>query len=187
MKKMLFAAALGAVCAQAAAAETYVIDPTHTYPMFEISHLGFSTTRGGFNKTDGKIVLDRANKTGTVEITIDANSLTTPVQKLDEHLKNEDFFDVAKYPTISFKADRLVFDGDRLAAVPGELTMHGVTRPVTLTVTHFVCKEHPMLRKPHCGADAEATIRRSDWGISAYSPAVGEEVKLKIQVEATRQ
>lgn len=187
MKKMLLAAALATVGGSAIAADTYVIEPTHTYPMFEISHLGFSTTRGGFNKTDGKIVLDMAKKTGSVDIVIDANSLTTPVPKLDEHLKNEDFFDVEKYPTITFKSNQLTFEGDTLKSVTGDLTMHGVTKPVTLAVTHFVCKDHPMLKKPHCGADAEATIQRSDWGISTYSPAVGEDVKLKIQIEATRQ
>ncbi len=170
-----------------AAPETYVIDDTHTLSTFEVSHLGFWTTRGSFTRTQGTIVLDRAAKTGRIEVTIDANSLHTAVPKLTEHLKNPDFFDVAKYPTITFKSNQLEFDGDELEAVTGELTMHGVTRPVTLEITHFVCKEHPMKKVPHCGADAEATIRRSDWGISAYSPAIGEEVKLKIQVEASKQ
>lgn len=187
MKKMIAAAVVVAASGTAAAADTYVIDPTHTYPMFEISHLGFSTMRGGFNKTEGRIVLDTTKKTGSIDITIDATSLTTPVPKLDEHLKNEDFFEVAKYPTITFKSDQLAFEGDTLQSVTGDLSMHGVTRPVTLTVTHFACKEHPMLKKPHCGADAEVTIQRSEWGISAYSPAVGEDVQLKIQVEATKQ
>lgn len=187
MKKMLLATALCVAGGNVVAADTYVIEPTHTYPMFEISHLGFSTTRGGFDKTEGTIVLDRAKKTGSVDITIDTASLSTPVPKLDAHLKNEDFFDVAQYPTITFKSNRLVFEGDDLASVTGDLTMHGVTKPVTLAITHFACKEHPMLKKPHCGADAEATIRRSEWGITTYSPAVGEEVKLKIQVEATKQ
>ena len=185
--KFLLPVALAVASSTALAADTYVIDPTHTYPMFEISHLGFSTTRGGFNTTEGTVVLDLAKKSGSVDITIDANSLATPVPKLDEHLKNEDFFDVARYPTITFKSDQLAFEGDTLKSVTGELTMHGVTKPVTLAVTHFVCKEHPMMKKPHCGAEAEATIQRSDWGISTYSPAVGEDVKLKIQIEATRQ
>jgi polyisoprenoid-binding protein YceI len=187
MNKLLAAAALAVASAPAFAADTYVIDPTHTYPMFEVSHLGFSTTRGGFNKTGGTIVLDMAKKTGSVDIVIDATSLATPVPKLDDHLKNEDFFNVAKYPAITFKSNQLAFEGDALKSVTGDLTMHGVTRPVTLEVTHFVCKEHPMTKKPHCGADAHTTIKRSEWGITTYSPAVGEDVKLKIQVEATKQ
>lgn len=187
MKNPFLVTALCALSFGAAAADTYVIEPTHTYPMFEISHLGFSTTRGGFDKTEGTIVLDMAKKSGSVDITIDATSLSTPVPKLDAHLKNEDFFDVARYPTITFTSDQLVFEGESLTSVTGDLTMHGVTKPVTLAVTHFVCKDHPMTKKPHCGADAEATIQRSEWGISTYSPAVGEDVKLKIQVEATRQ
>ncbi len=187
MKPILLAAALAASCSAHAAGEVYQIEGKHTHPTFEISHLGFSTTRGGFTDTRGTVALDRAAKTGTVDITIDAASLQTAVPKLDEHLKSEEFFDIARYPTIRFQSDQLRFDGERLAEVRGELTMHGVTRPVTLTVTHFVCKDHPVRKTPHCGADAQATIRRSDWGISAFSPAIGEDVTLKIQVEAAKQ
>lgn len=187
MKKLLAASALTLASFAAVAADTYVIEPTHTYPMFEIDHLGFSTTRGGFDKTEGTIVLDTAKKTGSVDITIHTDSLRTPVVKLDEHLKKDDFFNVAKYPTITFKSSKLGFNGDALSEVTGDLTMLGVTKPVTLTVTHFACKQHPMLKKQHCGADAETKIKRSEWGLSSYSPAVGEEVTLKIQVEATKQ
>ena len=91
------------------------------------------------------------------------------------------------FPTITFKSNTLKFDGDRVVAVSGDLNMHGVTRPVTLEVTHFRCGEHPMKKVPHCGADAVATIKRSDWGITTYSPTIGEEVTLKIQVEASKQ
>lgn len=187
MKKLLAASLIAVSAAAGAAPETYVIDGTHTLPTFEVSHLGFSTTRGSFTSTQGTIVLDRAARSGSVDVTIDASSLHTAVPKLTEHLKNPDFFDVAKYPTITFKSNHLQFDGDALKSVSGELTMHGVTRPVTLQVTHFVCKEHPMRKVPHCGADAQATIQRSDWGMTTYSPAIGEEVTLKIQVEATKK
>lgn len=187
MKSLFTGVVLGAASFSAAAADPYVIDGTHTLPTFEVSHLGFSTTRGSFTDTRGTVVLDTARKSGSVDISIDAGSLSTAVPKLTEHLKNPDFFDVAKYPTITFKSSALKFDGDRLASVTGDLTMHGVTRPVTLEVTSFVCKEHPMRKVPHCGADAVATIQRSDWGITTYSPAIGEAVTLKIQVEATKQ
>lgn len=187
MKRLITVTALTTLSLAAAAADTYVLDPTHTRPSFEVSHLGFSTTRGAFTDTKGTVVLDMAAKKGSVDITINAASLQTAVPKLDDHLKNPDFFDVAKYPTITFRSDRLKFDGERLVSVSGDLTMHGVTRPVTLEVTHFVCKEHPMKKVPHCGADAVATIQRSDWGITTYSPAVGEDVTLKIQVEASKE
>ncbi|MFA5938474.1 MAG: YceI family protein [Sinimarinibacterium sp.] len=187
MKRFLAVLTLACASSLAGAADTYVIDPNHTLPMFEISHFGFSTTRGGFTGTKGTVVLDRAQKTGSVDIMIDVNSLQTAVPKLDEHLKKGDFFDVEMFPTITFKSNRLKFDGDTLVAVTGDLDMHGVSRPVTLDVTHFRCGEHPMKKVPHCGADAVATLKRSDWGITTYTPMIGEEVTLKIQVEATKQ
>ncbi|MDM4772384.1 YceI family protein [Solimonas sp. SE-A11] len=189
MKKSLLAAVLlsAATLTAQAAESTYKIDPTHTFPTFEISHLGFSTFRGRFDKTEGTITLDTAKKTGSVDVTIDANSISTGVPKLDEHLKNEDFFDTKKYPTITFKGSKFKFDGDKLDEVTGELTMHGVTKTVTLDVDDFVCKQHPMLGIWACGANLETKIKRSDWGISKYSPNVGEEVELKIEVEAHQQ
>jgi polyisoprenoid-binding protein YceI len=189
MKKSLLAAVLlsAATLTAQAAESTYKLDPTHTFPTFEISHLGFSTFRGRFDKTEGSITLDPAKKTGSVDVTIDANSISTGVAKLDEHLKNEDFFDTKKYPTITFKGTKFKFDGDKLDEVTGDLTMHGVTRPVTLDVDDFVCKQHPMLGIWACGANLEAKIKRSEWGISKYSPNVGEEVELKIEVEAHQQ
>ncbi|MEQ1439192.1 YceI family protein [Fontimonas sp. SYSU GA230001] len=186
MKRVLAVLALS-MSGPLAAADTYVIDPAHTLPSFEVSHFGFSTTRGGFTRTEGTITLDLKKKTGAIDVRIDAASLQTAVPKLDAHLKNPDFFDVEMYPAITFKSKSLKFDGDRLVAVTGDLDMHGVSKPVTLEVTHFRCGEHPIKKVPHCGADAVATIKRSDWGITTYSPAIGEDVTLKIQVEASRQ
>ena len=186
MKKILAAALLTAATLSAQAAD-YKLDPTHTFPSFEISHLGFSTFRGRFDKTEGTVTLDTAKKTGSVEATIDVSSISTGVAKLDEHLKGEDFFDAKKYPTITFKSSKLKFDGDKLDEVTGDLTMHGVTKPVTLDVDDFNCKQHPLAGVWACGANLEARIKRSDWGISKYSPGVGEEVTLKIEVEAHQQ
>jgi len=186
MKKfvVVFATLLPAFFTSAHAAETYAIDPTHTFPGFEINHLGFSTFRGRFDKTSGTITLDVAKKTGSADITIDVASVSTGVAKLDEHLLKDDFFDVAKYPTIVFKSKDFKFKGDKLSAVQGDLTMHGVTKPVTLTVSSFVCKEHPLKKIQACGADASVKIQRSQWGITTYSPNVGEEVTLQIEIEA---
>jgi polyisoprenoid-binding protein YceI len=169
-----------------AAPENYTIDSTHTFPSFEVSHMGFSTQRGRFNKTTGSIVLDRAAKKATVDITIDANSISTGLEKLEAHLRAEDFFDSAKYPTITFKSTGAKFKGDKLASVSGDLTMHGVTKPVTLNVTAFHCAPNPVYKKDACGADAVTTIKRSDFGINYALPAVSDEVKLLIQVEALK-
>jgi polyisoprenoid-binding protein YceI len=167
-----------------AAPENYTIDPKHTLPSFEINHLGFSTQRGRFNSTSGKITLDREAKRGTVLVTIDTASVDTGVAKLEEHLRAEDFFNVAQYPTMTFKSNNMKFNGDVPVAAEGELTMLGVTKPVTLTLTSFKCGPNPVAKKDACGADATATVKRSDFGMKYGLPAVGDEVKLMINVEA---
>jgi polyisoprenoid-binding protein YceI len=182
------AAALAAAVASLPlwAADSYTVDPRHTFPVYEISHFGWSTQRGRFDKTSGKITLDRSAKSGTIEVTIDTTSIDTGVEKLNEHLSSEDFFNVAKYPTITFKAAKIVFSGDAPASVPGELTILGVTKPATLTVTRFSCGQHPMLKKEVCGADATTTIKRSEFGMTKYLPALGDDVKLLLNVESIK-
>jgi polyisoprenoid-binding protein YceI len=113
--------------------------------------------------------------------------VSTGVGKLDEHLKSEDFLNVGKYPTISFKASKIAFDGDVPASVPGQITLLGVTKPATLTVTHFSCGPHPMLKKEVCGAEASTTLKRSEFGMTKYVPALGDDVKLLINVEAFKE
>ena len=170
------------------AADTYKIDSNHTYPSFEADHFGgLSNWRGKFDKTEGTIVVDRAAKTGTVDITIDANSLDFGHAKMNEHAKGPDMFDVAKYPTANYKG-KIVFKGDVPASVNGELTLHGVTKPVTLQINSFKCIQHPMLKREVCGADASATFNRADFGVD-YGIKMGfkPEVKLAIQVEAVKQ
>ncbi len=183
----MLCAALAALALPAAAApETYTVDPAHTYPNFEVNHLGFSTARGMFTDTRGKITLDREARTGKIEIVVNTASLYTGHAKRDEHLKNEDFFDVAKYPTMTFRSDRLRFHKGELNGAEGALTLLGKTLPVTLTLTSFNCGPNPITKKQVCGANAVADIKRSAWGMDAYVPAVGDEVHLEIQIEAIR-
>ena len=170
------------------AADTYKIDSNHTYPSFEADHFGgLSNWRGKFDKTEGTIVVDRANKTGNVDITIDANSLDFGHAKMNEHAKGPDMFDVAKYPNATYKG-KIEFKGDAPSTVDGELTLHGVTKPVTLHINSFKCIQHPMLKREVCGADASATFNRADFGVD-YGIKMGfkPEVKLAIQVEAVKQ
>ncbi|MDD5181096.1 MAG: YceI family protein [Gallionellaceae bacterium] len=170
-----------------AAPETYVIDGKHTLPRFEYSHFGYSTQLSRFDKVSGKIVVDRVAKTGSVDVTIDAKSVNTGSPLFNEHIQGEDFFDTAKYPAITYKSGSLKFDGDKLVAVEGELTVKGVTRPVTLTVTSFLCMPHPMLKKDACGANATAKIKRSEFNMGKHAPYVSDEVTLTIPVESVKE
>ena len=186
--KHLVAVLIAATAASAfAAPETYKIDPGHAYPSFEADHMGVSILRGKFNQTSGSVVLDRAAKTGSIDITIETDSLDFGHDKLNAHAKNADMFDVAKFPKATYKSKSITFKGDVPVAVEGELTLHGVTKPVTLTINKFKCIDHPMLKKEVCGADASAEFKRSDFGISYGLPRFAPEVKLAIQVEAVKE
>lgn len=185
MRRLLMAVSL-LFLSSTAFAEDYTVDPRHTYPSFEVNHMGLSTQRGRFDATGGKITLDSAARTGSVLIEIDARSISTGLGELEKHLKAEDFFNVEKHPKITFKSDRVEFDGDKPRAVHGELTMLGVTKPVTLSISSYNCRIHPMNKRFVCGADASATIKRSEFGMTYAIPAVSDEVRLSIQVEAFR-
>ncbi|WP_296951118.1 YceI family protein [uncultured Massilia sp.] len=188
LKHLGMALLAAAFASSAFAADTYKIETNHTYPSFEADHFGgLSTWRGKFNKSDGTIVLDRAAKTGTVDITIDATTIDFGHDKMNEHAKGPDMFDVAKFPTATYKG-KVVFKGDVPASVDGQLTLHGVTKPVTLAINKFKCIQHPMLKREVCGADASATFNRADFGVD-YGVKMGfnPEVKLAIQVEAVKQ
>jgi polyisoprenoid-binding protein YceI len=183
----LIALALAASTAMAAPV-TYNIDPKHTYPSFEADHMGgLSVWRGKFRSSSGTVTLDRAAHSGEVDITIDAASIDFGIESLNTHARSADMFDVAKYPTATYKGHLAKFVGDSPTAVDGELTLHGVTRPLQLTINSFLCKQNPMSKKEVCGADASTTFSRADFGIN-YNEAVGfrQEVKLSIQVEAVK-
>lgn len=185
MKKLITLAIAATLSTAAfAAPETYTIEGTHTFPRFEYSHFGYSTQLSRFDKTTGTITLDKAAKTGAVDVTIDATSVNTGYPLFNQHIQGEDFFDTAKYPTITYKSTKVNFDGDKPATIEGNLTVKGVTKPVTLTVTSFHCMPHPMLKKDACGANATATIKRSEFNAGKYAPYVGDDVKLTIAVEA---
>lgn len=170
-----------------AAPVTYVVDGTHTYPRFSYQHLGLSTQLSRFDKTTGTVVLDKAARTASVDIVIDMTSVDTGYATFDEHIQGPDFLDTAKHPTATFKSTKVKFDGDRPVAVDGQLTIKGITRPVTLQITRFVNMEHPMQKKDAIGADASVVIKRSDFNAGMYVPAVGDEVTISIALEALRQ
>jgi polyisoprenoid-binding protein YceI len=171
-----------------AAEESYVTDPVHSEPSYEIRHTIFSTQRGEFTKSTAKIMLDREAKKGSVEVTIDTTSVRSHDPRLDGILKGEDYFNVAKYPAMTFKSTGMHFDGDRLTGVDGELTMIGVTRPVALKVADFQCGENPFNKKPMCGAEVTTTIKRSEWGMkTGIGRSSGDDVKITIPIEAYRE
>jgi polyisoprenoid-binding protein YceI len=190
MNKIALAFVAGSLVTGLALAEpaTYNVDPAHTYPAFEADHMGgMSIWRGKFNSSSGKIVYDKAAKSGTVEITVDTKSINFGLDKMNEHAMSAEMFDVAKFPTAVFKGKLAKFKGEAPTEVQGELTLHGVTKPVTLKVLSFMCKPNPMTKKETCGADALATINREDFGVS-YGKAFGfkMEVTLRITVEAVK-
>jgi polyisoprenoid-binding protein YceI len=185
MKKTAIALVSATLATSALAApESYTVDPRHTWPVFEISHFGFSTQRGRFNKTSGKIVLDRAAKSGTVDLAIDTTSIDMGLDKWDEHLKSDEFFNVAKFPTMTFKSTKLVFEGDKVVGAEGDFTLLGVTKPVKLAVSGFRCGPNPVAKKDACGADISTTIKRSQFGMTKFAPNVGDDVKIVVPVEA---
>ena len=189
MKKQLAILALAAATAAPvfAAPETYGIEGTHTYPRFSYSHFGYSTQLSRFNKTTGTIVFDKAAKTGSVDIVIDTQSVDTGYATFDEHIQGEDFLDTAKYPTATFKSTKVVFEGDKPVAVEGNLTLKGVTKPVTLTLTSFQAMPHPMMKKDAIGANAYTIVKRSEFNAGKHAPYVGDEVRIDIAVEAIKQ
>ncbi|KVC76075.1 polyisoprenoid-binding protein [Burkholderia ubonensis] len=187
---MIAAGALAAALSFPAFADvsTYQFDPTHTYPSFEADHFGgLSVWRGKFDKSSGTVTLDRAAKTGTVDVTTQLASISTGNTKLDEHLQTNEFFDVAKYPEAVYKGT-VKFKGDKPAEVVGNLTLHGVTKPLTLKIDSFKCMPHPMLKREVCGIDAVGEFSRDEFGLD-YGKQYGfkMQTKLLITAEAVKQ
>ena len=170
-----------------AAPETFAVDGTHTFPRFSYSHFGFSTQLSRFDKTSGKVVLDKAAKTAVVDIVIDTKSVNTGYTTFKEHIQGEDFLDTGKFPTATFKSTKVIFEGDKPAKIEGNLTLKGVTKPVTLTVTSFQAMPHPMVKKDAIGANAYTVVKRSEFNAGKYAPYVGDDVRIDIAIEAIKE
>lgn len=193
-KKMLAAVALALPLAAAAAPETYKLDEHHTFPNFMINHLGYSTVFGRFNKSSGSFTVDFQAKSGSVEMNIDAASIDTGDHERnglprtrDEHLRTADFFNVAEFPRITFKSTGVKFNGDAVSEIDGQITMLGVTKPLTLKLEHWKCGPHPFTKKLMCGGNAVGALKRSEFGVKYGVPAISDEVKLNISFEAYKQ
>ena len=188
LSKLFVAAALASSFASAfAAPETYGVEPNHTYANFSYNHMGLSTQISKFSKTSGTVVYDKAAKTGSVDITIDMKSVDTGSNLFNSHIQGADFLDTTAFPTASFKSTKVVFEGDKPASIEGNLTIKGVTKPVTLKVTYFTNMEHPMAKKDAIGANASTLIKRSEFNAGKYAPAVGDDVTITISIEAIKQ
>ena len=189
LKQLSLATALFAALAGSAIAApvTYNVDGSHTFPRFSYSHFGYSTQLSSFKNTSGKVVFDAEAKTGSVDITIDMKSVNTGFDDFNGHIQGEDFLDTAKFPTATFKSTKVVFEGDKPKSIEGNLTIKGVTKPVTLTVTGFQSMPHPMMKKPAIGANAFTNIKRSEFNAGKYVPYVGDDVRIDIALEAVAQ
>lgn len=187
MKKTVIAV-LAALSASAfAAPETFVIDNSHTFPSFSYSHLGYSVQTSRFNKTSGKVVLDLDAHTAAVDVVIDMKSVDTGLPLFNEHIQGPDYLDTASHPTATFKSTDVKFDGDRPVNIAGNLTMKGVTQPVTLKLTGYQLKHHPMLKKEAFGANATVTVKRSAFNAGKGVPFVGDDVTINIAIEAVKE
>jgi polyisoprenoid-binding protein YceI len=188
MNRIVLASLAAFMAAAAFAAPvTYVLDPKHTYPSFAADHMGgLSVWRGKFTDTSGKVTYDKDAKTGSIEVTVNMSSVDFGLAKLDEHAKSAEIFDVAKYPTATYSGQFTQFNANGPTEAQGTLTLHGVTKPLTLKIDSFLCKPSPQTKKEVCGADASATFNRSDYGVT-FGDSYGFKmwVKLEIQVEGS--
>jgi polyisoprenoid-binding protein YceI len=194
MSKTTLALLLAALPLTAAAAvESYTIDPYHTFPNFSLDHLGVSTIYGRFNKTTGKLTIDHAAKSGSVDLAIETASVDTGdndkgsrARSRDEHLRSADFFNAAEFPRMTYKSTAVTFSGDNPTAVDGNLTLLGVTKPLKLTIERFKCNPASGTAKERCGGNATAKIKRTDFGMKTGVPNIGDEVTLLISFEALK-
>lgn len=166
-----------------AAPVTYNIDDSHTFANFSYNHMGLSQQINSFDKATGKVVLDLDAKTGEVEIEIDTTSVNTGHEGFNGHIQGEDFLDTAQFPNATFKSTKIIFEQDTPTAIEGDLTIKGITKPVTMEITSFKAMPHPMLKKPAIGANAQVDIKRSDFNADKFVPAVGDEVTLSVSLE----
>lgn len=187
MTRILAGVICSALAAAAAnAADSYTIDTRHTYPAFEVSHYGFSTQRGRFERTSGKIVVDQESKTGSIEVAIETASISMGMDAWNQQMRSDAYFNTDKFPTMSFRSSHLLFDGDRVVGAEGDFTLLGVTHPLKLAVSNFRCGANPMNKRAQCGADISASIKRSEFGMTRALPGISDEVRILVGVEATK-
>ena len=184
VRYLLLAGLIGAAVTAHADPVTYKLDSGHTMVLFSWNHFGFSNPTANLGLGDGTLVFDEKNPAkSSVEVTLPLANLDTHVSKLDEHLKKPDFFDADKFSTITFKSTKVQSEGAGKYKVTGDLTVHGVTKPVVLDAKLNKSGEHPMLKVAAIGFDATTTIKRSDFGVGAYVPNVSDEIKIRITTE----
>lgn len=188
MKKTLLAAAVLAVSGLAYGQEaTYDVEPTHTFVHFEVLHSGTSTNRGRFDTVEGTITIDRQAGKGKADIVVHPGSVNTGIESYNNHLRNEDFLDVAAHPTARFVGDGFVFENGRVKSVSGTLTLLGKAQPVTLNALRFNCYDNPREKREACGGDFETTLTRSDFGMKFGLPGIPDAVRILIQIEALKR
>lgn len=170
-----------------AAPENFVIDAAHTYATFEVSHLGISTQRGRLGNASGTAMLDTIQGKGEMTISLDARSLSTGNEFMEKFLRGSSWFAVEEHPSITFTSNNISFVAQKPARIDGALSLRGTTRPISLTVTHYACTRLPFGIRLTCGMDAQAVIKRSDFGMDSLLSFVADDIKLLIQAEAVRQ
>jgi polyisoprenoid-binding protein YceI len=187
--KLLIAllATLGLATVSFAAPATYTADANHTFAQFEYNHLGFSNQTSRFNTVTGTVTIDQAAKKGSADITIDTKSVDTGSTLFNSHIQSEDFLSTTQFPTASFQSNDMIFKGDKPAALKGTLTLKGVSKPVTLAITNFDCKKHPMTGVDYCGANATTKVKRTEFNMGKYAPNVSDEVTIMIAIEAAKK
>jgi len=170
-----------------AAPVTYATDANHTFAQFEYNHLGFSKQTSRFNTVTGTVTIDQAAKKGSADITIDTKSIDTGSTVFNNHIQGEDFLSTTQFPTASFQSNDMLFKGDKPVALKGVLTLKGVSKPVTLNITNFECKKHPMSGADYCGANAETKVKRTEFNMGKYAPNVGDDVTIMIAIEGSKK
>ncbi len=185
-KYLAIASLLGAAVSVQAAPVTYKLDPNHTRVLFSWNHFGYSNPTADIGLSEGAVVFDEQHpEQSSIEVTLPLAKLDTHVTALDDHLKKADFFDAAKYPVVTFKSSKVESLGDHKFKVSGDLTIHGVTRPLVLDATLNKVGPHPMNKVQSIGFDATATLKRSDFGVGAFVPNVSDEVHVRITTEGS--
>lgn len=170
-----------------AAPTTYTADANHTFAQFAYNHLGFSNQTSRFNTVAGTVTIDQVAKKGSADITIDTKSVDTGSTVFNSHIQGEDFLSTTQFPTASFQSNDMIFKGEKPVALKGVLTLKGVSKPVTLKITHFECKKHPMTGADYCGANAETKVKRTEFNMGKYAPHVGDDVTILIAIEASKK